>query len=124
MNEQERKISTKDYIDLRIRSVEDKIDHLAKFNEQHFELNELAIKKAEESMLLRLEGMNEFREQINKERESYATKQELTLKLEPINKSIKRIDEANAFSAGKMWMVMAIFAAIPTILALIALWRV
>ena len=57
-------VSLRDYMESRFKSVDDKLNSQSKYIEQHFELNELAIKKAEESMLTRLEGMNEFRAQI------------------------------------------------------------
>lgn len=64
----------RDYLDTCIKGLEDKIDSQAEFIKQHFALNELAIKKAEEAMLNRLEGMNEFRAQIREERGDYITK--------------------------------------------------
>jgi len=112
-----------EYIDVRIRSLEDKIEALSKYNAQHFDLNEKAIRKAEEAMLIRLETMNEFRAQINQERISYATKDSVNLLWDAFDSRLKKLENANAFSAGKLWMVMAGFAAIPTILALIALFR-
>ena len=140
-------VSLKDYIDIRIKGLDEKLNSQAAFNLQHFTLNEMAIKKAEESMLQRLESMNEFRAQIKDERGSLATKDALEsvrdstdtrLKLlerssenlvtkEYLNtvteKRIKTLETANAFSAGKLWMVMAAFAVIPTIIALVALFK-
>jgi hypothetical protein len=143
-------VSLRDYIDIRFKSVDDKLTSQSKYIEQHFELNELAIKKAEESMLQRLEGMNEFRAQIKDERGDLATKESVeSIKLEcaefaskelvtnsanaikeslaststALDKRIKALENANSFSAGKLWMFMALFAAIPTILALVALFR-
>jgi hypothetical protein len=143
-------VPIRDYMDIRFKSVDDKLNAQSKYIEQHFELNELAIKKAEESMLQRLEGMNEFRAQIKDERGSYATKEMVeSIKLEctefaskesvtnsataikesiaasstALDKRLKVLENANSFSAGKLWMFMALFAAIPTILALIALFR-
>ncbi len=116
-------ISLKDYIDTRIKSVEDKLDSQAAFSAQHFALNEQAIKKAEDSMFIRLESMNLFRAQITEERRSYATKESTALIMEAFDNRLKKLENSNAFSAGKLWMVMAIFAVIPTIMAVIALVR-
>jgi hypothetical protein len=143
-------VSLRDYMEARFKSVDDKLIAQSKYIEQHFELNELAIEKAEESMLQRLESMNEFRAQIKDERGSYASKEMVeSIKLEctdyatkelvtnstaavkeslaststALDKRIKALENANSFSAGKLWMFMALFAAIPTILALIALFR-
>ncbi len=116
-------VSLRDYVDLRIKNVEDKLDGQSKYMAQHFQLNELAIKKAEESMLTRLEGMNQFREQLNLERATYVTKEALIASMAERNSRLKTLETANAFSAGKLWMIMAIFAAIPTILAVIALFK-
>ncbi len=117
------RISTRDYIDLRIKNVEDKIDSLEKYQTQHFELNELAIKKAEEAMLTRLESMNEFRSQINAERSEYVTKEALEMSVKERNARLESLEKSNAFAAGKWWMIVIIVTAVPTILALIALFR-
>ncbi len=117
------RISTRDYIDLRIKNVEDKIDSLEKYQTQHFELNELAIKKAEEAMLTRLESMNEFRSQINAERSEYVTKEALEMSVKERNVRLESLEKSNAFAAGKWWMIVIIVTAVPTILALIALFR-
>lgn len=132
-------VSLRDYMESRFKSVDDKLNSQSKYIEQHFELNELAIKKADESMLTRLEGMNEFRAQIKEERGSYAsreavdsiklacsefvTKDSATTTNNAVDKRLKALETASAFSSGKLWMVMAIFGGIPTILALIALFR-
>ena len=92
-------VSIRDYLDIRIKSLEDKIDSLSAFNAQHFQLSELAIKKAEESMTIRLNSMNKY------------------------NDRIQKLEMSGSFSAGKMWMVMATFAAVPTIIALVAFIR-
>lgn len=116
-------ISIRDYIDLRIKNVEDKINSLSIYLTQHFELNEKAIKKAEEDMTVRLEGMNEFRSQINSERSNYVTRELLEKDKETTDTRLKLLEKANAFSAGKMWVVMAGFAIVPTIISLIAIFR-
>jgi regulator of replication initiation timing len=115
-------VSLKEYIDSRINSLQANIGDLRSYIEQHFELNDKALMLANESMLVRLESMNEFREQIKEERANLATKEHLTALQKEFNSRIQPLEEAKAFSAGKMWMVMAIFAGIPTILALIALF--
>jgi predicted PurR-regulated permease PerM len=47
--------------------------------DQRFELNQHAIHKAEDAMTIRLESMNQFRQQILDERTTFATKRESTL---------------------------------------------
>lgn len=116
-------VSLRDYVDTRIKSLEDKIDGLSEFSAQHFKFNELAIKKAEDSMLARLATMNGFQVQLREERVNFATKEELMNLDKSNNARVKKLEEANVFSAGKMWMVMAIFAAIPIVIALFALLR-
>jgi len=115
-------ISLRDYIDSRLKSEREHLDSILKLVTQHFDLNEKALKKAEEAMLIRLSQMNEFREQINKERSDYLTKESFSSIEDGIDKRIKALENANSFSAGRMWAVMAGFALIPTILALIALF--
>ncbi len=129
MPDEQLTVSLRDYIDTRIKNVESQIKSLSEFNAQHFYLNEEAIKKSEQAMTVRLEGMNEFREQINKERSDYVTKETLNVIVENretkfgiVNKRLEKLEITNAFSAGKMWVVMAAFAIVPTIIALISLF--
>ncbi len=117
-------ISLRDYFDMRIRNVEDKLEAQAQFMAQHFQLNEMAIKKAEDSMTLRLVGLNEWREQNKDEREVLATKEALVSIAEALDKRLLILEKGSAFSAGKLWMVMAGFVAIPIIISIIALiWK-
>lgn len=109
-------VTLRDYVDLRVKNVEGKIDALRDYMAQHFELNELAIKKAEEAMLVRLERMNQFREQVTTERACFANK-------ESVESRLDIIERRDAFAAGKLWMIALILTVIPTILALIALFR-
>ena len=116
-------ITLRDYIDTRISSIESSILGLKEYIIQHFELNDKAVKLANESMLTRLESMNEFRAQIREERVNLATKDDVVTTYDKLNARLCPLEQAKAFSSGKMWMVMVIFAAIPTVLALIALFR-
>ncbi len=115
-------IPLKEYIDVQIGGLKDQITGLHALMQQHFDLNDRAVKLANESMLLRLEDMNKFREQIKEERGMLATRENVTAIYDKLNGRLSPLEEAKAFSAGKMWMVMAIFAGIPTVLALIALF--
>ena len=115
-------VSLRDYIDTRIGAVQININDLREYIEQHFALNDKALKLSNESMLTRLESMNEFRSQIREERANLATKEDIINCHDRLNARICPLEEAKAFSSGKMWMVMALFAAIPTALALIALF--
>ena len=115
-------VSIRDYIDSRMKAEERRLDDFLKLITQHFDLNAKAIEKAEEAMLIRLEQMNEFRAQINKERAEYASKEAVVEMWRNIEKRLKPLEESRAFSAGKLWMVMAAFATIPTILAVIAIY--
>ena len=115
-------VSLRDYIDTKINGVEEKIGDFKKFVAQHFELDDKAKCLANESILTRLETMNDFRAQINKERSDYVTREMLATHLENVDKRLKALEMAKAFSAGKAYAVVALFAAIPTIIALIALF--
>ena len=116
-------VPLRDYIDTKITAIQANIADLKEYIEQHFTLNEKAVKLANESMLTRLESMNEFRAQIREERANLATKEDIANMYTRLDYRVNCLEEARAFSSGKMWMVMAIFAAVPTILALIALFR-
>ncbi len=116
-------VSLRDYLETCLKSIEDKIVAQTRYIEQHFELNEVAIKKAEEAMLTRLDSMNGFRSQINSERSNYVTKETQEVRSAIVDTRLKKLEMTGAFSAGKLWMFMALFAAVPTILALIALFK-
>lgn len=116
-------VSLKEYVDNQIVSLKESIDGLQALMQQHFDLNDRALTLANEAMLARLEGMNEFRAQIKEERTNLATKEHLCVLEDKLNGRIKSLETAKAFSAGKMWMVMAGFAAIPTIIGIIAFIR-
>jgi hypothetical protein len=115
-------INIKQYVDNCMAHTDEKIAGLRDLMLQHFQLNDRAVKLAEEALTIRLQSMNEFREQIKEERSSMATKEHLCALEDKLNLRIKPLETAHAFSAGKMWMVMAIFAAVPTVLALVALF--
>jgi len=95
-------VSLKEYIDVRTISIEKNIADLRLYIQQHFELNDKALKLAEKSLDSRF--------------------QEIDRNCNNIDGRVKDLETTRAFSAGKMWMVMAIFAGIPTVLALIALF--
>jgi len=116
-------VSLRDYIDTRLKGIELQIEAQGKFISQHFILNEKAIQKAEEATGIRLDKINGFRAQINKERGEYLTKEAQLATDTNIDRRLKDLEVARAFSAGKMWMVMAVFTLVPTALALVALFR-
>jgi len=115
-------INIKEYVDRCVAHTDKSISDLKSYIDKVFELNKDALQLANESMLARLESMNEFRAQIKEERANLATKGDVTVVYDKLNGRLCPLEEAKAFSAGKMWMVMAIFAGIPTVLALIALF--
>ncbi len=117
-------VTLRDYIDLKICNVVEKIngvsakiDAQTAFNSQHFELNELAIKKAEDSMTARLEGMNEFREQIKEERANYVTRDILALTVKERNIRLEALENAKAENKGQTEGKAASYAFIFSIIA-------
>lgn len=95
-------VSLKEYIDTRTTSIEKNITDLRLYIQQNFDLNDRALKIAADDLNLRLKTMSDEHNSLNGR--------------------VKCLETTKAFSAGKMWMVMAIFAAVPTVLALIALF--
>lgn len=59
------------------RTIVQTADVHARAHEREHAMTELAVTKAEEALTIRLEQMNEFREQITSERGTYPTKAEL-----------------------------------------------
>jgi hypothetical protein len=60
-------VSLKEYVDQKQEDLEEKID-------LHFKLVELATKKAEDKLDLRLEGMNEFRNALKDQSATFITR--------------------------------------------------
>ncbi len=110
--------------------IESRMCGLKKLLDERHEFTQTALEKAETSMVKRLETMNEFRSQIQEERSTYITKEilDLTVKernqrLDAISVRLEALEKANAFASGKLWMIMFLASLVPTILALIAIFK-
>jgi hypothetical protein len=66
------RISTQKYIHR-------EVSHLRRSTKIQSKLNKLALKRAERVMDHRLEGMNEFRDQLNRQAGTFVTKEQLDL---------------------------------------------
>jgi len=62
-------VSLREYVEMRINAESRRL-------EQRIDASHEAVAKAEDAMTLRLEGMNEFRSQIQSERATYATREQ------------------------------------------------
>lgn len=62
---------------------------------------QLAIDKAKEGTDLRLGGMNEFREQQNRERSEFAKREEVALQIKPIIEQLKTITDQMNYDKGR-----------------------
>lgn len=87
-------ISLEKYIDTRF-------EEICRYIDRRFEDSRLAIDKAEHSMNMRLEGMNEFRDQLRDQAARFITREELASQLRPINEVLKVVETAKDLSAGK-----------------------
>jgi len=86
--------------------------------------NEKALSLAAESLAHKLETMNEFRYQIEKERATYITKKELDLIVENIRKDIKPLTYHKSYSEGvsKTWLTVG--GIIILLVNLLAAWLI
>ena len=75
--------------------------------------------KAEDILNIRLEGMNEFRDQINKERATYVSKVELDLRLKNIENNRRYYGDRN--TRNTHWLVTTIVASFAGIASVIAM---
>jgi hypothetical protein len=96
-------VSLQDYIDQRTNSIDQSIKDLRIYLQDHFNMNDRALKLAREEMDLKIK--------------------KLETDYKGVNDRVVCLETSKAFSAGKMWMVMAGFAAIPTIIGIIAFIR-
>lgn len=115
-------IDIKRYIDACVEKTDVKIDAVRDIMQQHFILNDRAVKLAEDALGLRLQSMNEFREQIKEERGQLATKEHLLALTKEFDARLRPLETAKFVSSGQVKLLMTLIAAIPTILALIALF--
>ena len=82
-------IRAKEYVDNEVRHLENKVDIRT-------ELNALALEKATLRLDDRLEGMNEFREQLNKQAGTFATKESLEALRESLDLKFDELRRKNA----------------------------
>jgi len=85
-------IDTKEFIEMKINHLEEKMDII-------FEKNQTALKQANTEMNRRLDGMNEFREQLNNQAKTFMTKPEYESKHEGL---IERVETCVDSLNGKM----------------------
>jgi hypothetical protein len=78
-----------------------------------------ALRVAREQLALRLESMNEFRQQITDERGSYVTRNELDLRLVPLAEAIKGLEGARNFARGRDWTIVWIAGLIAAAIGLV-----
>lgn len=116
-------VPLKDYIDAKIGALKGGMDSLQVLMQQHFDLNDRALKLANEAMLARLESMNEFRAQIKEERSSLATKENLCTLEEKMDLRIKPLETLRAVTAGQLKLLTILPSAIATIIAIIAFFK-
>lgn len=135
-------IPLREYVDLQFDTVRKQIGVLEKgiqttaeahnrSHEREHAMTEQAILKADEAMTIRLENMNQFREQLTLERTSYLTKDEFARFEEGYQQRHMAIGE-RVSRQENMWSKlqgqMVLFVAIPIILSLIAtvvgIWQV
>lgn len=109
-------VSIKVYIDTCVSSLREAM-------QQHFDLNDKALRLANEAMLVRLESMNEFREQIKEERANLATKENLVAIYDKLDQRLKPLETSKAVSAGQLKLLTLLPSSIAGILALIALFK-
>lgn len=74
-------VSLKDYVDTRFCDLRIMLD-------ERFSHQQRAMDKSSEALGIRLVAMNEFRDQINKERSEYVTRKELELMLDPMKSNL------------------------------------
>lgn len=122
-------ISLKEYFEARLKAIEE-------VNQKTFELNNIAIQKAEDSVNFRLESMNEFRSAMKDQQATYLPIQEFKAHLaasqksfEDLKEQINKLSTIQQVVAGKagqpmVWIVGAgsIIGLILSIISLLQKW--
>ena len=76
---------------------------------ERFRTQSIELDRASAVLNQRLEVMNEFRDQLNRERATYVKKDEMSLTLNPLADRLTNIETGTTFSKGKgigMWSVI------------------
>ena len=132
-------VTEREYLESRIAAVEATIARdivavrelqaaHATAHEREHQSVQLAISKAEDSLTVRLEGMNQFRQQLDRERGSYVTRTQLDDRLAALNKeaeeAAKRISVLEAQMARLSgWFAAASVALTVSMFVLNRLWH-
>jgi hypothetical protein len=132
----------REYVDIVAKGLRERIDGLEnqislsleahnKAHEREHAMTETAVTKAEESMTMRLESMNEFRQQITNERAMYLTRDEFTRFEESYLERYREIgervnDQRNLWSRlqGQIAFLLAVPIILSTIATVVALWQI
>ena len=94
-------VGLREYFDIRIAELDRHIDtKITAIN--------TAVEKAEKALSHRLDGMNEIREAMRDTIERMTTKEEVTLKLDTINQSIRSLEISRAYLVGVAATVSAV----------------
>ncbi|MEN6623822.1 MAG: hypothetical protein ABFD50_20015 [Smithella sp.] len=111
-------VSLKEYIELLVHALEDKIETINK-------LNQVAIDKAMDTNNIRLDNMNEFRGQIKDREATYLSKAEFeqytkgqNSRIEIVNEKIKTFELDRAEMAGKASVNSTIISNVASLVAL------
>lgn len=83
---------------------------------------EKGIEKAESAMNLRLEGMNEFRAQLEKQTHSFMTRTEIELRIEKLDAKIETLMKATNVQQGSNKWADHLLEAIIGAIVLIIVW--
>lgn len=81
--------------------------HDATHDREH-KMADLAIRKSEEGMTLRLAGMNEIRQSMSDAAAKFATKEQMDARAESANARLYSLEKTNANLAGRMWAMGAV----------------
>lgn len=93
-----------------------------------FHAQQVALDKAEHALSLRLEAMNEFRDQITRERALYVTRDQLDLSIKVLASSISPLQSSQSFLRGRDAAIIGIIGLLAGIAAaafsvVLKLWK-
>ncbi len=112
MPKKENKIDLKEYF-------EKSIEHEREIRNQIILDNTKALEIAKSNIELRLNAMNELREQINSERGKYLSRDVYDRINDVTDKRLQALELFSANIQGKIWMFMAVMGAITTCITIV-----
>lgn len=108
-------ITLREYVDSQIAALRTEIGCITTTFAMRFASQDEATKKAESSLSKRLDGMNEFRDTLRDQAGRLATKEEIQMRAESIDRRIAALENARSVGEGQARVTTVLWSAFTAI---------